>query len=171
MIPYLFILIGAILRVLPHPANFAPIGAIALFGGTYLNKKVALVLPIAAMVVSDFFIGFDSLSSRLTVYGSFLLIGLIGLLVRKRKNVWTILSGSLAGSVIFYLITNFAYLYEPTMYTHNWEGIIASYINAIPFFRNTVLGDLFYTAVFFGTFELVVRLVPSLRVAKATKQS
>ena len=152
---YLFILIGALLRVIPHPANFAPIGAIALFGGTYLPKKYALVLPIAAMVVSDFFIGFDSIQSRAIVYGSFLLAGLIGMLIRRRKNFWTVAAGSLAGSVLFYLITNFAFFYLTSMYPHDLNGIISSYINALPFFRNTVLGDLFYVSVFFGLYELV----------------
>src|SRR3989338_8337603 len=117
---YLLVLIGALLRVLPHPANFAPIGAVALFGGVYLPKKFALALPIAAMVVSDFFIGC-----------------------------------SLVGSVIFYLITNFAFFYSTSMYSHDLAGVMASYINAIPFFRNTILGDLFYTTIFFGSYELV----------------
>ncbi|MBI3952732.1 MAG: hypothetical protein HY336_02130 [Candidatus Doudnabacteria bacterium] len=152
---YLFILIGAVLRVIPHPANFAAIGAISLFGGTYLNKRYALILPLAAMIVSDFFIGFDSVTSRLTVYGSFALIGLIGLWIRKHKNVFTIVGGSLAGSLIFYLITNFAFFYPIGMYSHDLGGIIASYTNAIPFFRNTILGDLFYVAIFFGAYELV----------------
>lgn len=143
------------MRVIPHPANFAPIGAIALFGGTYLNKKLALVLPLAAMIVSDIFIGFDSLESRLSVYGSFAVASLIGLWVRNHKNVYTVVGGSLVSSVIFYLVTNFAFFYEPIMYPHNVQGIIASYTNAIPFFRNTILGDLFYVGILFGSYELV----------------
>ncbi|MBI2607958.1 MAG: hypothetical protein HYW51_03990 [Candidatus Doudnabacteria bacterium] len=159
---YIIILIGALLRVIPHPANFAPIAAIALFGGTYLNKKQALILPLLAMFISDFFIGFDSLQSRIMVYGSFLLIGLIGLAIKKHKNIGTIFGGALFGSVLFYLITNFAFFYSPTMYPHDLTGILSSYINALPFFKNTVLGDLFYVSIFFGAYELVQQYRSSL---------
>jgi hypothetical protein len=152
---YFFILFGAILRVIPHPANFAPIGAMALFGGANLKKRYALILPLAAMFVSDFFIGFDSLQSRLMVYGSFLLIGLIGLAIRNHKNIFTVAGGSLVGSTIFYLITNCVVFYSTKMYPHTWAGQMASYTNALPFFRNTLAGDLVYTTVLFGSFELV----------------
>lgn len=153
---YFFILLGALLRVIPHPANFAPIAAIALFGGVYLDKKQALLLPLAAMAVSDVFLGFDSFASRFMVYGSFLLIGLIGLWVRRHKNFASIIGATLAGSILFYLITNFAYFYPVSMYAHNLQGILASYVNALPFFRNTLLGDLFYVGAFFGAYELVM---------------
>jgi hypothetical protein len=155
MLAYFVIFIGAFLRVLPHPANFAPIGALALFGGVYLDKRVALWLPIAAMIVSDAFIGFDSIISRLTVYGAFLLIGLVGMWIRNHKNIFTIVAGSLSASVIFFLVTNFAFFYPLKMYDHNFAGIIAAYAAGVPFFRNTLFSDLVYTAVFFGSFELV----------------
>src|SRR3989338_8443993 len=105
VIAYFLVFFGALLRLIPHVPNFAPIAAIALFGGVYLSRKNALWVPLLAMVLSDFFIGFDSLESRLTVYGSFVLIGLVGLVVRKKKNIATILGGTLAGSILFYLIT------------------------------------------------------------------
>lgn len=154
MLAYFFILFGAILRVIPHPANFAPIGAIALFGGVYLKRRDAIILPLAAMIISDFFIGFDSWQSRAVVYSSFVLAGLIGIWISKHKNLATIFGGTLLGSILFYLITNFAFFYPTDMYSHNWSGIVASYINAIPFFKNTVLGDLFYVGILFGSFEL-----------------
>ncbi|MEJ0021524.1 MAG: DUF6580 family putative transport protein [Candidatus Doudnabacteria bacterium] len=155
MLPYFFIFFGALLRVIPHPANFAPIGATALFGGVYLKKRYALLLPLAAMFISDIFIGFDSLQSRLVIYGSFLLIGLIGLYIRNHKNVFTVVGGSLLGSTLFYLITNCVLFYSTKMYPHTWAGQIASYTNAIPFFGNTLLGDLFYVGVLFGAYELI----------------
>ena len=157
MLAYFFILFGAVLRVLPHPANFAPIGAVALFGGVYLkNKWQALALPIIAMMISDYFIGFDDLKSRLIIYGAFLLIGLIGLAIRNHKNIFTVVGGSLLGSSLFYLITNLVWLYPAKMYPHTVAGQIASYTNALPFFRNTLLGDLFYVGVLFGSYELVM---------------
>ena len=155
MLAYFFILFGALLRVIPHAANFAPIGAVALFGGVYLKKQYALAVPLAAMIISDFFIGFDSLQSRLSVYGSFLLIGLIGLAIRNRKNVATVLSGTILGSILFFLITNLVFIYPPNMYPHTWVGQVASYTNALPFFRNTLLSDLFYVAILFGAYELI----------------
>lgn len=156
---YILILLGAVLRFLPHPANFAPISAIALFGGTYLNKKIALVVPIVAMVASDYFIGFDSIESRATVYGSFILSGLIGLWLRNHKSIINIAGGTILSSILFYLITNLVFLYPSTMYDHTLFGQIQSYTNALPFFRNSFLGDLFYVAIMFGSYELVKRFV------------
>ena len=145
------------MRVVPHAANFAPIAAIALFGAVYLkDKKQALILPLAAMIISDVFLGFDSIESRLSVYGSFLLIGLMGLWIRNHKNIGTVIGGSILGSTLFYLITNLVIIYPAKMYPHTFAGQYASYINALPFFRNTLLGDLFYVVLFFGAYELAL---------------
>jgi hypothetical protein len=152
---YFFILLGAILRVIPHPGNFAPIAAMALFGGANLNKKQALLVPLAAMVVSDFFIGFDGIISRAMVYGSFLAIGLMGLWLKNHKNVYTVVGASLAASVLFFLVTNLPFVHPNSLYSYTLQGTLTSYANALPFFRNTLLGDLFYTSVFFGAYELV----------------
>jgi hypothetical protein len=152
---YFFIFLGAVLRVVPHMPNFAPIGALALFGGVYLSRKNAFFIPLLAMLASDYFIGFDSVMMRVIVYGCFLLSVGIGALVKKRKNIFSVLGGTLAGSIIFYLVTNFAWFYGTSMYTHDLNGIITSYINALPFFRSTLMGDFFYVGVFFGSYELV----------------
>lgn len=152
---YFLVLLGAVLRVVPHPGNFAPIAAMALFGGTYLNKKYALVVPLAAMLVSDFFIGFDSLTSRLVIYGSFLAAGLIGLWLKNHKNIYTVVGASLASSIIFFLVTNLPFVHGASLYPYTLDGTVTSYISALPFFKNTLMGDLFYTSLFFGAFELV----------------
>jgi hypothetical protein len=154
-LPYVFILSAALLRVIPHPWNFVPVAAMAMFGGAYLNKKWAVVLPLAAMIVSDFYIGFDSVESRLAVYGCFIVSSFIGLYIRNHKNFATVVGGSILGSLVFFLVTNFVWLHSPGMYPHSLEGMIASYTNALPFFRNTLLGDLFYVGVLFGSYELV----------------
>ena len=154
MLALVLVGLGVVVRLLPHAANVTPIAAIALFGGVYLRRRYALFLPLGALIVSDFAIGFDSLHSRLTVYGSFLLIGLIGLAIRNRRSVAAVLIGSVGGSAIFYLVTNFAFLYSPTMYPHTMAGVMSSYYNALPFFRNMLLGDLFYVGVLFGVYEL-----------------
>lgn len=151
---FVLIVLGVAARFLPHPANFAPIGAIAIFSGIYLPKKLALVLPLTAMFISDLFIGFDGWEITLSVYAGFIIMAAIGLVVKKHKNIGAILSGTILGSVIFYLITNgavwaFGSLYPPTV-----AGLMQSYYLAIPFFRNSLLGDLFYTGLLVGAYEV-----------------
>ena len=153
--PLIFVLAAAFIRLIPHAPNFAPIGAMALFGGAYLNKKTAFLLPLAAMALSDFFIGFDSITSRLTVYGSFALIVLIGFWLRRERSVGKVVLASITASVLFFIITNFGVWLAGSIYPKTLEGLVACYSAAIPFFRNTMAGDLFYSGVFFGSFELV----------------
>lgn len=152
---FLFVFGGAALRLLPHPPNFAPIAAIALFGGVYLSKKFALAIPILAMLVSDVFLGFYEPLLMVSVYGSFVLCGLVGSWLRRRKKWYTLLGGSLACSVLFFVITNFAVWAFTPWYEKTLAGFVQCYIMALPFFRNTLLGDVFYVTVFFGTYELV----------------
>ena len=151
------IAIAAITRFLPHPANFTAIGAIALFGSARLNdKRLAFVLPIAAMLISDLFIPFGFIPS---VYFSFVLIAILGLTIRNTKNPLFIAAGSVASSLIFYIITNFAVWMgdNGVMYSKGIDGLWMSYVAAIPFFWNGVAGDLFFTAVLFGAYELITR--------------
>jgi hypothetical protein len=157
VVAFTLILLAAFSRVIPHPANFTPITAIALFGAAYLDKRSAFIIPIIAMLVSDYFIGFHS--GIAWVYGSFLAIACIGLLLRKRRTVPMILGASVAGSVLFFLVTNFGVWITPAgLYPHTQAGLIACYAAAIPFFRNTLGGDLFFVTVLFGLYALVERL-------------
>lgn len=157
--PLTFVLIGATARLLPHPANFAPIGAMALFGGTYMSKKQALVLPISAMFISDVFIGFDSLAMRASVYGSFLLIVIMGFWLKNHKNLKTVAFSSLTASLAFFLITNFSVWAFGNFYPKSLPGLEECYLMAIPFFRSTILGDFFYTGAFFGGYEFAKHLM------------
>jgi len=174
---YLLILVGILTRIathfqnidwlanitgfLPHLPNFAPIAAIALFSGVYLNKKWAIIVPVLAMFLSDILIGFYSPIIMASVYGSFILVGLIGLWLRRHKTLPNIIAGSLTGSVIFFLVTNFAMwaaqgAFPQAIYPQTWQGLLDCYIMGLPFFRNTIAGDLFYTGAFFGLMEVVV---------------
>lgn len=155
ILPLLLIFFGFTARLLPHPANFAPIGAIALFGGIYLPKRLALIAPLGAMILSDLFIGFYSLPIMLSVYASFTLMNLIGFWVRERKRFSTVLGGTLLGSILFYLITNAAVWAFGTMYPPTFQGLLQSYIMAIPFFRNSLFGDLFYMGLLVGSYEAI----------------
>ena len=156
------ILAAAAFRLLPHPPNFTPIGAIALFSGAHFrNRGYSFVLPLAAMFLSDLVIGLHPLIP--VVYGSFALIVTIGLWLRSRKNVLTIAGAALTSSLVFFLLTNFGVWGMGSLYPKTVAGLLAAYVAAIPFFRNTVSGDLFYTAILFGGFALLERAFPVLR--------
>jgi hypothetical protein len=169
LFPYLLLTIGVILRFLPHPANVAPVGALALFGGVYLSKRWSIALPLLMTIGSDALMSIPGLRTLLPwgsgnvgfhihapfVWLSFALVGLIGWQVRRRKNVATVVLGSLAGSVVFYLVTNWAVWAFGTMYSPSWAGLVESYWRALPFFRNTLVGDLGYAGVFFGLYESI----------------
>lgn len=144
------IAIGAVLRVLPHAPNFAPVGAIALFGGAMLSRRLALTVPIAAMLASDLFIGFYEPAVMASVYASFALTVLLGRWVGRRVGPLRVVAGSLAGSVLFFLLTNGAVWAFGHGYPPSASGLLQSYVNALPFFRNTLLSDLFYSSAFFG---------------------
>ncbi len=155
ILPFIAILFGAFLRLIPHPANIAPIAAMALFGGVYFNKKYALIIPILAMIASDIFLGFSP--STPLVYASFLISGIIGLWLRNHKNTASILGASIISSIIFFLLTNFNFWYATSLYPKTIDGMVQAYFMAIPFFRNTIMGDLIFVGLFFGSYELALR--------------
>lgn len=154
VISVILVILGAAFRLLPHPFNFAPISAIALFSGVYLGKKYAFITPVSAMLLGDLFLGFYEWKLMLAVYFSFAAVGLIGILIRKWKSASTVLAGSLLASILFFIVTNFAVWQFTPWYPKTLAGLIESYTLALPFFRHTLLGDLFYTGLFFGAFEM-----------------
>lgn len=160
--PAVIVLGAAFLRLLPHPPNFAPIAAMALFGGAHLPKRLALILPILAMVISDFFLGMHNTLGF--VYLSFLLTVLIGFWLKSHRDFKNVVWASLSSSVLFFTITNAGVWLVSGMYSKDLSGLMSSYVMALPFFRNTIMGDIFYTGVFFGGYELVKSLL--IRVAK-----
>ncbi len=154
----LMILAAAFSRLIPHPVNFAPIAAIALAGGVYLDKRYSLIVPIVALLISDWVLGFYPV--LLFVYGSVLVIGLAGQWLRSHKRALPIIGTTLFSSVLFFLVTNFGvWAVGPEMYPRTWAGLLECYAAGIPFFRNTIAGDVFYVAVLFGMFELLGSLV------------
>jgi uncharacterized membrane protein (Fun14 family) len=159
---FLAIAIAAVLRLVPHPPNFTPIGAMALFSGAYLGRRsIAFAAPLGAMLLSDALIGFYS--GFWVTYLGVAAIVLIGWLVLSRLSVVRLGVAAIASSVIFFLVSNFGTWALSGMYPHNAAGLAACYIAAIPFFQNTVAGDLFYTTLLFGGFKLAELLVPRLR--------
>lgn len=149
-----FLLLGVVARVVPHPANFAPIAAIAIFGGAKLPRKLAFTLPLVIMIVSDVMLGLHD--TIMYTWGSFLLIALLSnVFLRNRENAFTVVGSGIIASVLFFIITNFGVWVQGSLYPSTVEGLIQSYVMAIPFFRNTLAGDIVYTSIFFGAFSLV----------------
>ena len=142
-----FMLIAVLCRLLPHLPNFSPVTAIALFGGLYFsNKTMAYLVPLFFMALSDLFLGFHSIS--VVVYAAFLLVSFIGTQTKK-PSVFTILLSSIS----FFVITNFGVWLIG--YPKTWTGLVECYTLAIPFFRNSLLGDFFYSGVMIIGFSFV----------------
>lgn len=178
LVVFTFIVIAALTRMLPHPPNFAPIAAMALFAGVYMkDRKLAFLLPVVAMLVSDFglqlmyWTGFRSFegfhSGMVWVYGALALITVIGYLMKGRVNVGKLTMGGLAGSILFFAITNFGVWATGALYPATMDGLVASYVAAIPFFHYTLLGDAFYIVALFGSFELLKARYPQLALVNA----
>lgn len=169
------IVLVALSRLLPHPPNFTPVESMALFGGAYLlDRRLALLIPLAAMFVSDIALSLmhgglylDHLASLpyLAVYTCILLCSLMGFGLRGKVNGVRVLGYSLAGSIVFFAITNFAtWLSADAIPGHTAcaQGLVPCYVAAIPFFQWTVLGTLFYSALLFGSYAVLRRRYPAL---------
>lgn len=165
------IVLAAASRLLPHPPNVSPIAAIALLGGASLTLPWSFAIPAAAMLLSDLVIGFDSVPVTLSVYGSFFATVLLGSWLRGRPRPWRLLGASLAGSILFYLVTNAAVWWFSGMYPRTPDGLMLSYFYALPFFRNTLVGDLAYTVSLFLAYQYSPHLFRVLSMRRASARS
>jgi hypothetical protein len=155
------IIFGAVMRLIPHWPNFTPIAAMALFGGAYFQKKhLAFVIPLAALFLSDMILGLHSW--MIAVYVSFAIVVGIGFILRNRIKVGTVLLATLSSSIIFFIVTNFAVWIGSPFYPQNIAGLIECYVAGLPFLNNGVLGDLFFSTIFFGGFYLAQLRFPVL---------
>ncbi|HEX5663569.1 MAG TPA: DUF6580 family putative transport protein [Xanthomonadaceae bacterium] len=169
------IVAAAMSRLLPHPPNFSPVEAIALFGGAYFASRAwAVLVPLTAMLISDVvlaalnggsysFANYFASTSFWLVYGCIAVSTALGFGLRGKVGGARVLGYSLLGSVLFFLVTNFGAWLGSTMYPQNGAGLVAAYAAGIPFFQWTVLGTLFYSALLFGGFALLRRQLPMLR--------
>ena len=160
---FAIVILCAALRIVPHPMNFAPIGAMALFSGAYFSsKRAACLVPISALLAGDLVTGFHALIPW--VYTSFLVSVAIGLWLRPKKSVARLGAATLAGAIQFFLITNFA-LWASAIgrYPKTSAGLAECYLAGLPLLANTLAGDTFYAAILFGGMALAGKRFPSLR--------
>jgi hypothetical protein len=171
------ILLAALSRLLPHPPNFSPVEAVALFGGAYFASRwAALWVPLAAMFVSDIALGllnggvyfeYFTHAGFWLVYLCIALSTVLGFGLRGRVGALRVGAYGLAGSVLFFLVTNFGVWLGSGMYPRTGAGLQAAYAAGIPFFQNTVAGTLFYSLVLFGSFAWMRRRNPVLALQTA----
>jgi hypothetical protein len=156
-----FLGFGLLTRLIPHEPNFTPVLALALFGGVYLKRSYAILLPLALMMVSDLFLGLHPVIGF--TWGSIFLVSCIGLWVRMSHSAVHVAMGSVAAAVLFFVVTNFGCWLA--YYPHSWEGFASCYTLALPFFRGTLLSTLLYTVVLFGGYELLAAKIAKTRLA------
>jgi hypothetical protein len=161
---------AGLMRLIRIWPNFAPIGALGLFGGARLNSWQAVALPLGVMVASDYLLRaiYNLMPFDPFVYGSFLVYVLLGRLLCRTNSPWRIGLASVLGSVQFFLITNFGAWLTTGMYPRTWDGLVTCYLAALPFygldsrlllgfFGNTLLSDLLFTGCLFGAYALLSR--------------
>jgi hypothetical protein len=163
MLAMALIIVGILLRFAPHAPNFTPVAAIAMFGGAYLNKKYSIIVPLILMIASDLVIGFHNVIPF--TWGGFVLIAILGMRLKKNKSVLGALSVSLSSAIIFYIVSNFG-VWLMGWYPHTLKGLVDCYVLALPFLRTFTLATLVYTAVFFGIYELIARLVRETKLSR-----
>lgn len=164
---YLLVILAVLSRLLPHPPNFACIGALGLFAGCYMRGRIAPVVPLAAMLVSDILghvlriegMGFYTPVTMASVYAGFAVSALLGRQLQSRRSVGRVGLAAVGASVSFFLISNFG-VWASGAYTLSVSGLVACYAAAVPFFGYTLAGDLIYSAALFGSFELVRTKLP-----------
>jgi len=157
------IVAAAALRLVPHPPNFAPIGAMALFSGAYLGRRVlAFAAPLGALLLSDLVLGFYP--GMLVQYASVALVVMLGWIALSRVTPLRVGAAAVASSILFFALTNLGVWLLSGMYKQTLAGLAACYVAAIPFFQNTLAGDLFFSGLLFGGFALLERAVPALRI-------
>jgi hypothetical protein len=157
-----FILFAAVVRILPHPWNFTPVGAMALFSGAKFGRTwKAFLFPLAALFCGDLIVGFHRLMP--IVYFSFCVSVLLGIAFRNRQSLRPLGLATLLGAAQFFLVTNFAVWATGNTYPHSILGLVTCYVAGIPFFGNTLAGDACYALAFFVGFALLERLSFALR--------
>ena len=162
----------ALSRLIPHPPNFSPVEAMALFGGAYLAKRSwAVLVPLIALFISDLVLGlmmggeyFSYFVSAgfVLVYLTIALLSVTGFGLRGKVTAWRVAGYGVAGSLLFFLVTNFGVWVGSPFYPQTASGLMAAYVAGLPFLQNGILGTVFYSLILFGGFELLKQRIPAL---------
>jgi hypothetical protein len=166
------IVMAAATRLLPHPPNLTAMTALALFGGAFFaDKRLALVLPLAVLALTDLALGVMWSWSSMAVgphmevqYIAFAMIVALGFTLRRNHGVVRTGVTAVVASMLFFVVSNLGTWAFEGLYPKTFAGLVECYVAAIPFWRNTLLGDLLYTALLFGGFHLLERNFTALRV-------
>lgn len=146
----------AAFRLMQFIPNVSPIAAMALFAGAqFTDKKLAFVVPFAALLISDLVLGMHS--TMLFVYAAFALTVVVGIYIAKRQTVFSVIFAAIGTSLSFFLITNAGAWLMYDTYSAGFTGLIESYIAGIPFYQNTLMGDLFFNAILFGGYAFITQ--------------
>jgi Family of unknown function (DUF6580) len=153
---------AAVVRIAPHPWNFTPVGAMALFSGAVIReRRLAFLFPLAALFAGDIFVGFHKLMAL--VYASFSIDVALGYWIRKRRTFVRISGITLLGAIQFCLITNFGVWAFLGSFPMTAGGLVDCYVLGLPLFWNTLAGDAVYAGLLFGGFAIAERFFPALR--------
>jgi hypothetical protein len=159
-------------RLIPHAPNFTPIVAAALFAGTvFRSRALALIVPIAAMLLSDLIIGFEDWRIRAVVYAALVLPAILGIWGRRFRPIVALLPLAISSSLLFFAASNFAVWAFSGMYSLDVTGLVQCYVLALPFLQNTVIGDVVWTLALFGSWWLAQLWIPAARRVTAAAKS
>jgi hypothetical protein len=157
-------------RFADMPYNFTPIGALALFAGYALRSRWSFCIPIGVMAFTDAIIGTYNPGIMVTVYGSYMLMTLLGGALAQNPHWMKPFIGSVAGSVLFFVLTNGAVWAFGSWYPHNTAGLYECFLNALPFFRNTLSGNVFYTFFIFSSYNMITSRFIHASITRSPRQ-
>ena len=171
------IVMAAATRLLPHPPNMTAMTALTLFGGAFFaDKRLAFALPLAVLLISDLVLGLIWSWSPMAVgphmevqYVAFAMIVGLGFTMRQNHGVVRTGVTAVLASLLFFVVSNLGTWAFESLYPKTFGGLVECYVAAIPFWRNTLTGDLLYTAVLFGGFQLLERKFETLRAPEAER--
>ena len=157
MIVFVLIVLAAASRLLPHPPNFAPVAAIGLYAGAYTSRRAGWIVPFAALLLSDLVIGFYHPVSMVANYLAFATCLALGAgWLSGGRSLPRVAGAVLASSLAFFVVSNFG-MWASGYYPRTGAGLVQCYAAALPFFRNTLASDVFYSAALFGGHALLAR--------------
>lgn len=156
----LFIGVAVLSRVVPHIPNFTPIVGIALFLSYIWKTHISMLFVILSLFISNLILGYEVDMVQISVYIGLLFPSIVGIYLKKTNSLLSkyisLIVLSFSSSTFFFIITNFAVWLWSGMYTHDVNGFILCYEMAIPFYRNTLLGDFFSSMMVFGVHDIIL---------------